>query len=242
MAETAGLDVGVIALAGLFNNTVECFEFVQLGRTFGKDFQASQLKLDSTRLGLSRWGKYLHLNEDIQNTTSLQGYFKSKSAVKHAEDLLGQIAEMNRTEPQAESLAVYNPQTDLDPAMMTLHDKMRQLALEPKWALYQQKPFRRLIEDMVELVDELVELFPATQQAQRELCDSDVSTISESEGIFVLREIAARKDRLLEQAIVKMKDGADRSRHIVFSGSSRIGLQVGHNSGTMSGFTFGQVS
>ena len=68
MAEAAGLVVGVVALAGLFNNTVECFEFVQLGRTFEKDFQTSQLKLDSARLRLSRWGKSLDLDEDIRNS------------------------------------------------------------------------------------------------------------------------------------------------------------------------------
>lgn len=78
MAEAAGLVVGVVALAGLFNNTIECFEFIQLGRTFGKDFQKSQLKLDTARLRLSRWGKSLHLDENIRNTTSLQEYFGSE--------------------------------------------------------------------------------------------------------------------------------------------------------------------
>jgi hypothetical protein len=53
MAETAGL-VGVMAHAGLFNNTVECFEFVQLGRTLGKDLQTNQLKLNNARLRLPR--------------------------------------------------------------------------------------------------------------------------------------------------------------------------------------------
>jgi hypothetical protein len=142
MAEAAGLIVGVVALAGLFNNTVECFEFVQLGRTFGKDFQTSQLKLDSARLRLSRWGKSLDLDEDVRNTTSLQGRFGSESTIKHAEALLSQIIELfagakgvltsykNRTAPQDDSLVVYNPQTDLDPAMAKLHDKMRQLAIE----------------------------------------------------------------------------------------------------------------
>lgn len=72
MAETAGLVVGVVALASLFNTTVECFEFVQLGRSFGKDFQTSQLKLDSARLRLSRWGKSLDLVEDVRDVASLQ--------------------------------------------------------------------------------------------------------------------------------------------------------------------------
>ncbi|KAF2818129.1 small s protein [Ophiobolus disseminans] len=262
MAEAAGLVVSVVALAGLFNNTVECFEFVQLGRSFGKDFQTSQLKLDCARLRLSRWGKALDLDEDVRDTTSLQGRFGSESTIKHAEALLGQIVELfagaegvsnsykSRTAPQDDSLAVYNPQTDLDPAMAKLHNKVRQLAIErqnrsgvrqkAKWALYQEKQFRRLIEDITELVDSLVELFPATQQAQRELCNTEVSAIGESEATPVLKEIAATQDKFLEQAITKTTDGANQSHHIVFSGSGNTGLNLGHNSGTMSGFTFGK--
>ena len=264
MAETAGLVVGVVALASLFNNTVECFEFVQLGRTFGKSFQTSQLQLDSARLRLSRWGKSLCLDNDVRDTMSLQGRFGSETNVKHAEALLGQIVELfadaegvsnsyrNRTEPQDNSLAVYDPQTDLDPAMAKLHEKMRQLAIErqnrsgvrqkAKWALYQEKHFRRLIEDITELVDSLVELFPAMQQSQRELCDKEVSAIGDGESMSILKEIAAAQDKLLEQAITKATVGADRSHHIVFSGSGNRGLQVGHSSGTISGITFGKGS
>jgi Skp family chaperone for outer membrane proteins len=261
MAETAGLVVGVVALAGLFNNTVECFEFVQLGRTFGKNFQTSQLKLDNARLRLSRWGESMSLNDDVRDTVSLQGRFRSEATVKHAEALLGQIVELfaeaegasnkykKRKEPQHDSLAAYSPQTDLDPAMAKLHEKMRQLTIErqnrsgvrqkAKWALYEEKQFRRLIEDITELVDSLVELFPATQQSQRDLCDAEVAAIGESEGISVLRGIAADQDKLLEDAIAKAKNGADRSHHIFFSGNGNTGLQIGHNSGTMSGITFG---
>jgi Skp family chaperone for outer membrane proteins len=264
MAETAGLVVGVVALAGLFNNTVECFEFVQLGRTFGKNFQTSQLKLDNARLRLSRWGKSLSLDDDVRKTVSLQGCFGSEANVKHAEALLGQIIELfaeaegvsnrykSRTEPHEASLAVYDPQADLDSTMAKLHRKMRQLAIErqnrsgvrqkAKWALYQEKHFRRLIEDINELVNDLDDLFPAAQQSQRDLCDIEVSTIGEGEGISVLREIAAAQDKLLEQAITKATESGGKSHHIVFSGSGNTGLQIGHNSGTMSGFTIGRGS
>ncbi|KAF2818261.1 small s protein [Ophiobolus disseminans] len=264
MAETAGLVVGVVALAGLLNNTVECFEFVQLGRTFGKNFQTSQLKLDNARLRLSRWGKSLGLDGDVRDTVSLQERFDSETNVKHAEVLLGQIVQLfaeaegvsnkykSRTEPHDGSLVVYDPQTDLDPAMAKLHEKMRQLAIErqnrsgvrqkAKWALYQEKQFRRLIEDITELVNDLDNLFPAAQQSQRELCDIEVSTIGEGQGISVLQEIAAAQDQLLEQAITKATESAGKSHHIVFSGSGNTGLQLGYNSGTMSGFTFGRGS
>ncbi|KAG9200845.1 hypothetical protein G6514_006553 [Epicoccum nigrum] len=261
MAETAGLVVGVVALAGLFNTTVECFEFVQLGRNFGKDFQTSQLKLDSARLRLSRWGKCLSLSDDVRDEASLQGRFGSETNVRHAEALLGQIVELfaesegvsNKYKSRADdSLAVYNPQTDLEPAMAKLHDQMRQLAIErqvrsgvrqkAKWALYQEKSFRRLIEDINELVDDLVGLFPAVQQNQRELCDTEVSAIGGGEGLLILKGIAAAQDRLLEQAINKATAGANKSHHVMFSGSHNTGVQMGYNSGTMSGFTFGKGS
>jgi hypothetical protein len=111
-----------------------------------------------------------------------------------------------------------------------------------KWALYQEKQFRRLLEDIKEFVDDLVELFPAAQPSQRELCDSEVSAIGGGEGMSVLKEIAAAQDKLLEQSIVKAVDGGEKSHHVVFSGSGNKGLQLGHNSGTMTRFTFGKDS
>jgi hypothetical protein len=263
MAEAAGLAVSVIALTSLFNNAVECFEFIQLGRTLGTSFQTSQLKLGNARLRLSRWGKSLRLDEeDVRDVVSLQERFGSEAKTKHAEALLGQVVELfaeaegvsnrykSRTAPHDASLVVYDPQTDLAPAMMNLHKKMRQMAIErqkrsglrqkTKWALYQEKQFRRLIEDITELVDALIELFPAAQPSQRALCDIEVSTIghSDREGIALLREIAAAQDRLLEQAITKTTDAGNGFHHIVFSGSGNTGLQLGYNAGSISGITF----
>ncbi|KAH7069947.1 prion-inhibition and propagation-domain-containing protein [Paraphoma chrysanthemicola] len=262
MAETAGVVIGVVALASLFNNTVDCFEFIQLGRAFGKSFQTSQLRMDNARLRLSRWGKALSLDNDVRQTTSLQGHLGSEANIKHAENLLGQIIELfaeaegvsskykSRTQPRDDSLMVYDPQTELDPAMAELHQKMHQLAIErqnrsgmrqkAKWALYQEKQFRRLLEDITDLINDLDHLFPAAQQTQRDLCDAEVSTLGQGEGITVLREIAADQDKLLEEAIAKAAESTGQSHHIVFSGSGNTGLQIGHNSGTMSGFTWGR--
>ncbi|CAN9445266.1 unnamed protein product [Alternaria alternata] len=102
--------------------------------------------------------------------------------------------------------------------MAKVHEKMRQLAIErqnrsgvrqkARWALYQEKQFRRLIEDITELVNDLDNLFPATQQSQRDLCDIEVSTMGEGQDISVLREIAAAQDKLLEQAITKAAESA----------------------------------
>jgi Prion-inhibition and propagation/SesB domain on fungal death-pathway protein len=259
MAEAAGLVVGVVALAGLFNNTVECFELIQLGRNFGQNFQTCQLKLDNAKLRLSRWGKSWGLSDDIQDAQSLEDRIGSEN-IKHAEALLGQILFLfanaeglsNNYKSQRKandtSLVVYNPQTDLESGMVQLHLKMRQLSLErqnraglrqkAKWALYEEKHFKRLIEDIVEHLNGLTELFSASHELQRNLCAEEVSQISE--GLPVLKQIAADQDPTLAEALAKVSGGNTASYHTVFSGSNNSGLQIAHNSGTMSGFTFGK--
>lgn len=265
MAETVGLVVGVVALSGLFNNAVECFEFVQLGRDFEKSFQTSQLKLDNARLRLSRWGKSLGLDMNAKEGPLLLQQFGTEATIKHAEAVLEQVIELfadaegvsnkfkSKTEPHDVSLVVYDTKMDLDPSTAKLHEEMRRLSLErqnrtgirqrAKWALYREKQFRRLIEDVTDLVDKLVEIFPAAQQIQRDLCDEEVSVIkagTDSEGVSLLKTIAEAQDKLLEQAMEKAEDKDNGSHHITFSGDNNSGFQLGHNSGAISGFTFGK--
>ena len=264
MAEAVGLAVSVAALAGLFNNTVDCFEFVQLGRNFGKDYDTSQVMLDNAQLRLSRWGKSLGLGDNIRDVESLATRFQPLSNVTHAERLLGQVFNLFadaegvshkykiQNKSDSNSLAIYNPQTDLSSEMASLHEKMRGLSIKrqnnsglrqkTKWALYEGEHFRQLIGNITKLVDDLVDLFPASKQSQRELCDAEVSVLGSGEAITVLQEIAASQDKLLEQAInAQARDSTfAKSHHIEFSGNGNSGAQVGHNSGTMSGFTFGK--
>jgi hypothetical protein len=64
MAEVFGIVAGVGGLAGLFVPCVECFEYIQLGRHFGHDFETCQIKLDVVALRLSRWGFAVGLGEN----------------------------------------------------------------------------------------------------------------------------------------------------------------------------------
>lgn len=52
--EPASLAIGIASLAGIFNDAVQCFEYVQLDRNFGTNFQTSLLKMDYARLRLLR--------------------------------------------------------------------------------------------------------------------------------------------------------------------------------------------
>lgn len=260
--EPTGLTVSILALAGLFNNAVDCFEYVQIGRSFGVNFQTSVLKLDNVRLRLSRWGQSVGLSGDLNDVQSLHQTLGSAEHVEQADRLLGLILQLfadaegistkfrDRNKSKNTSLEVNNTKTDLEPMPAILHQKMRELSVKrqnraglrqkAKWALYEEKHFRRLIEDVTDLVDDLVDLFPAAQASQQELCKIEVSELSTDENLPVLKDIAANLDRDLEAAVTKaIQNREHHSSSVIFSGSQNSGFQLGHNTGTISGLRWG---
>ena len=259
--EAAGLTVGVIALAGLFNNAVQCFEFVQLSRNFGKDFQTCQLKLDIAQLRLSRWGAALGLSDQNQGIGLLGEHFnpqtveKAKALLDHILHLFNEAEIVSKkyishSRVSEDRLMMYDPRNDMDPLTANIHDKVRQLSVgrqnrtsllqKAKWALHEEKPFRRLIEDVVELTTTLIDTFPATQKTLQALCDHEVSVIGSQEVNPALTEVVTEQDGILADAILRVAKSTGGNHNTIFSGDNNSGLQVSHNAGTISGITFGK--
>jgi hypothetical protein len=221
MAEPVGLAVGILGLAGLFNNAVDCFEYVHLTRSFGKNYQTSLLKLDNARLRLSRWGEAVGLNTvgRIEDVTSLQSTSISKDDIPKAEKVLGELIRLfKETEEKAaeykigkssNELQVHNDNTDLDPLTSSLHLQMRNLSInrqnrtplrkKVKWALYDEQHFKDLIGKITTLANDLVDLFPAAEEKQVYLGNSEVQAFSES--FRVLEAAAKGQDAILEKAL-----------------------------------------
>jgi hypothetical protein len=76
MAEPFGIVAGTIGIASAFTACVDCFEYVQFSRHFGRDFQTSQLALNSARLRLTRWGESVNIYDNPklgrQDTTATE--------------------------------------------------------------------------------------------------------------------------------------------------------------------------
>jgi hypothetical protein len=162
--EPVGLTVGVLDLAGLFNNAVDCFEYIQLGRNFGTNFQTSLLKLDNARLRLSRRGQSVGIGGVLKDAQSLNRSFRSSQDTGRAERILGQILELfadaegvstkikGHAKPEDTNLVAYKPRNDLEPAMVSLYVKMREMSIKRqnrtglrqkiKWALYEENHLR----------------------------------------------------------------------------------------------------
>jgi len=270
--EIAGLGLGVAGLASIFNDAIDCFEYVQLGRNFGLDYQTSLLQLDLARLKLSRWGESVGLTNDLtppsqeeQAAPRDEQARQISKEVCEAKMILGQILTLfekselvskkfqgsRRNRPNETDLAVHQL-SELPVTAADLHRFMREQALNRqrratlkqkiRWALYDGKAYNNLIEEINKLVNDLVGLFSDTRQTQVKLCAKEVDCIDNSESLALLKTVCAKQDASLEEAVTKaLQDRNAQYMNISFGGNSS-GLQLVHNSGTMSGFTFGKNS
>ena len=211
--------------------------------------------LPSLRLSTTALFNRLALS-DLKDLQPLHQTLGSAQDVDKADKILGHILELfadaegvskkfkNRASQNKLDLLVYDTMTDLESTASFLHNKMRDLSIKRqsqtnlqqkvKWALYQEKHFTRLIEDVTDLVNDLVELFPAAQVLQKELCKVKVSEMGVDRNLLMLKAIAEGQDKLLQGAIAEATRHKTPSSHVSFSGSHNSEFQLAHNTGTIS--------
>ncbi|KAJ1559261.1 hypothetical protein HK405_011364, partial [Cladochytrium tenue] len=93
MAEAFGIVSGAVGIAAIFSTCVECFDYVEVGRSFGRDVKTYQLVLVLLQLRLSRWGYAVGI-DDGDNTDSLQlnnGTFATPKQEERAKEVLVHI-------------------------------------------------------------------------------------------------------------------------------------------------------
>jgi hypothetical protein len=136
MAEPFGIVAGAIGIASAFTACVNCFEYVQFGRHFGRDFQTCQLALNYARLCLTRWGESVN----IYNDPTLGRRDATTTEIQLAKDTLLQILMLfadtksisknyRLTAKAGKDLSVYST-GDIDPKMAVLDNKMKGLATQ----------------------------------------------------------------------------------------------------------------
>lgn len=241
----------------VFSNTVQSFGQIQMGANFHGSFKVNLLKLDVVCLRLARWGQSVGI-ANFDGAKSLKTTKLAPENREQVQNLLNQILELfadakaasKRFEKRNEDVALsaLDPIAELDGVSALLHEKIQdivkkrqgQFELESdEWTLYEEKNFARLIEDIGELVDNLIELFPGIREDQRKLCEEEVSEMRNKRvRLSLIKDIAAVQDKLLSDTAAKaMKPATTYSKSVVFSGVNS-GLQIGNNSGQISNIRF----
>jgi len=221
MAEIAGVVLTGVGLASLFNNAIDWFEYIYIGKNFGPRFRASLLRLDNARLRLSRWGDAVGLSGGVDDATISNSSNWTETEKHQAEQTLRVILEhfdaakkisvnFRHSKTQEDpSVRENDVKTDLDPMGQFLHDKMRNLSIrrqnrtslfkKARFAIYDEKHLAELINKISSLTDELIKLFPPKEDQQQQLCKGEMAEFTDS--FRVLSAAAKGQDELLTTAI-----------------------------------------
>ncbi|KAF2005449.1 hypothetical protein P154DRAFT_571175 [Amniculicola lignicola CBS 123094] len=143
MAEPFGIAAGAVSIAAAFTTCVDCFDYVQHGRHFGRDYQTELISLDCARLRLTHWGEAVLVL--FADTAKISKTYRLE--MKTGDDL-----------------TVLAP-NDLDPTVFGLRNKMKELALRrQKAGLFIIAPNKDLVNGITSLVDSIEKIFPAPEK------------------------------------------------------------------------------
>ncbi|KAB2569002.1 Heterokaryon incompatibility protein s [Lasiodiplodia theobromae] len=249
----------------LFNAALDCFERIQLARSFDQDFATHQLKLDIIQVRLSRWGEaagIIQAAQDAQSTTSGTARTTSKlipiESCDKVDELLRNIQilyeqarhDSEKIRPQTSTDEdVMDPEKDMPPLMKSLRLKLRDCLRKRgsqisnaahgiQWSIYKKDQLQRLLDGISGLVEDLERLFPPEEAKSKlqELSNEECESIGKIH-FKTLQEIAQGYDPWLSVAVEEALE--KDSGGVSFSAQNNYGLQLGKNYGGMHGLSFG---
>jgi hypothetical protein len=250
MAESAGLAVGVFALLGLFNNAVDCFNYVQAGRDLGTSYVTCQIKLSNAQLRFTRWGEAVGLPRDVEHESQLDHdtlarnfdeakVRKAKARVSHIIQLFAEAEDVSQKYKPHGSVPDAGVYCEDDRKALELAQQVRNMSLKRKsknsflqkasWALYRADEFKDLLSDIADEVKNLEELFPAVETTRQLALLKESATSEEVQDQL----LAAALDRKLAQVA-----GGSTTIYNNKFGNDNKGFQSGHVSGGT--FSFGK--
>ncbi|KAK4863263.1 hypothetical protein LT330_002041 [Penicillium expansum] len=203
-------------IPGMFTSCVECCRYIQFGRDFEKDFGMTLCKLEACELRLTRWGTAMgiegpdsRLRADLYGEEQIKSAYHWLTEIEKAFNIATETSARFKSTAKPEKLLLLDTDTEIAKAndsLNGLHLTMRNIIdgrLKPRkrdrvaWALYKRGNYENLVENISDLVNNLVELFPSTTPEQGQLCRKEVQVMS-SGSLELLREVTDGEDEVLK--------------------------------------------
>ncbi|KAK4095960.1 heterokaryon incompatibility protein s [Parathielavia hyrcaniae] len=242
MAEVFSIVAGALNVAALFNNCVDCFGFIQLGRRFGRDFERCQLRLDIARTRLGRWGEAVKVNDDPRFSISSP----TDKSIQLTQSILEEVALLfqsaRKTSERYELVTdqqdlVLFEDKDMKPIGRALHNNLRNLARtrqgrtslarKTAWALHDGKALEKMVDQIAGLVDDLEKIYPVEAVCHK-LAEIEIEEVKDEASLAMLEDAAWGIDTALSDAAAqKIYAIAGRSSAKSISTEDDARVQVG---------------
>lgn len=237
MAEPFGVAAGAVGITAAFSACVECFEYVQHSRHFGRDYQTELISLDCARLRLTRWGEAVNIHEDPKLGRPYASRYEVETAKNALHQILVLFADTEKISKKyrlegknGDDIAVLGS-TDLDPTVFGLRNKMKELAIRRQrgasvlktstWALYHRSQLKDLVEGIISLVDSIEKIFPAPEK-KLALVEEEMEEIRDQDQLKLVKDAASNVDNVLLNAAEKALTG-HRYLNVNIKGKAQAG-------------------
>lgn len=229
--EAAGLVFGATGFAAaIFSASVDCFNFVDSCRAYGRDYEMVLTKLDIEKTRLLQWGHGVGLcSGDPQNGVPGLDSNQMVERVLNCICLLLTDADKLRSKYGMETseVSLSAPSGDMALASVSRYrlldftkkyaDFRRRIALRQKrtstsakmtWAICDSSRFALLVNDLREYINGLYEIVQVPSQDQRNMVREDIGHLSADLGTLTLVEMACseRGDDWSEIASMQVQD------------------------------------
>ena len=211
--EPCGLALGVIGLASLFTTCVECFDYVEVGRTYGRDYEVLLTKLEVEKTRFLIWGDTVGIIEPRDNVRGLT--VNNLHITSTIERILGSIQAIftdSETvlsryglEPLPPASNQYRAITGLSSNLM---DRCRDsyakflnragrfqrkttATAKIRWAIRDRSKFMVMISDLKDLIDGLMAIMPSAQSEERRILREQIDSISDIASLRLLQDACA---------------------------------------------------
>ena len=208
------------SIPGIFVSCVECYQYVQFGREFEKDFGIALCKLEASEIRLTRWG--ISMGIDSPETKLREGDYHEEDIkkayhwlkeIRKAFDAAIESSTRYRTTTKKENVEILDTDTVLrreSSSLQVIHNTLRKISHErfkPRkrdmiaWALYRKGSFENLIESISDLTTNLVDLFPSTLETQKQLCKNEIKDL-DGPSLALLDKVIGDEDGILKPILL----------------------------------------
>lgn len=232
--EVFGVVTGAISLTSLFSACVDCFEYVELGRTFRRDYRTSILTLTCARLRLTRWGQAVNINNNSRfQDLSLES---ADEQIKTAKATLEQILVLFRDAsnisgnyegvPPSVEIDNNDQVAVLDRTLRSIAHSRRtgpRLLQTTRWALHDKSRLDRLVNSIGSLVDNLEQLFPVEPAILEDLTRQEIASVPKPQLPLLSDAAGESRDKKLQAAAHEASIGHEFD-NIIIRGKGTKGL------------------
>lgn len=173
MAEVAGLAIGGVALASLFDTCMRTFERIDAGKNCGRDYQEAALKITLLGNRLSRWEE---LYRTVAPSSTIREGYLAEAALESLKTSLDRLCKTaDRYEPSDGSTAVANTTEKLQ--AMTISRVKTSFGAKIIWALHDKKEVNEVILSVRFKIEELESLASSLVPAIKRRAESEAEEL-----------------------------------------------------------------